>query len=135
MILAGHYILPSLNAFIGFEELNFLKAIKLEQWDLVLCALDYYSTGIDRMYEAYWVSYVATLNMEMDDAESYAVARSLYNDLNTNRARCDILYSYIRDSICALLINQGIGAKAFSNISGISVGYNYFRVEVGNGPV
>lgn len=135
MISTGHYILPSLNAFIGFEELDFLKTIKFDQWDLVLCTLDYYATGMNRMYTAYWVSYISTLNMEMEDAENYATARKLYNNLNDIRARCDVLYSYIRDSLCALLISQGISAKAFSNITGISSGCNYFRIEVGNGSI
>lgn len=131
----NHYILPSLNGIIGHEQLSFLKSIMIEQWDLVLCVLDYYAKGQDSMYEAYWKSYVSVVYADLEDAENYALAKRLCDNLATNRVMVDSIYQYVRNTFCALLSNQGIPSQQFNNITGVSPGYNYFRIEISNGAI
>lgn len=131
--MQSHVILPSLNAYFGIEQLQFLKSIKFEEWDLVLCVLDFYAKGQDSLYEAYWCSYVMVLHVEMEQAENYMEAKRLYQSLNTNREITDGIYTYLKLSICQMLQQFGFSAQLFNNISGVSPGYNYFRVELSNG--
>ena len=134
--MATHYLLPSLNTIIGYEQLSFLKEIKIDQWDLVLCALDYYAKGQDMMYEAYWVSYMHVLNTEIGyPNDGQQIAKKLLNSAVANRATTDAIYFYIRNTFCTLLQQQGISSYQFNNIAGISHGYNYFRVEIMDGTV
>lgn len=130
-----HYILPSLTTMVGHADLEFLKNIKFEAWDLVLCIMDYYAKGQDLMYEAYWQSYIMVLNAEMDDAENYMEAKRLSESYATNRAYVDQLYQYLKLSYCTLLQQQGINSNQFNNIAGVSQGYNYFRIEINNGSI
>lgn len=131
--MTTHYLLPQLNTIIGYEQLAFLKSIMVDQWELVLCALDYYAKGQDVMYEAFWQSYYLVLQAELDDPESYMLAKRLSDNLVTNRATTDAIYQYIRNTLCVMLQQMGIGSQQFNNISGISHGDNYFRVEIMDG--
>ena len=130
-----HVILPSLNAYFGFEQINFLKTIKFDQWNLILCVLDYYAKGNDSLYEAYWQSYLLALNEEMDDVENFIEARQLYNNITTIRETTDGIYSYLKNSICMMLHQHGFASHIFNNVAGVSPGDNYFRVELLNGIV
>lgn len=128
-----HYLLPSLNSIIGYEQLAFLKSIMVDQWELVLCALDYYAKGQDIMYEAYWKSYNMVLMAELEDPEGYMLAKRIYDNLPANRASVDMIYQYIRNTLCMMLQQLGINSQQFNNIAGISHGDNYFRVEIMDG--
>ncbi len=130
-----HYILPSLNTMVGYEDLAFLKNIKFEDWDLVLCILDFYAKGNDLMYEAYWQSYLIVIEAELENAESYMMAKTLQTNYVANRARVDALYTYLKYSYCNLLQQQQITSQQFNNIAGVSPGYNYFCIEINNGTI
>ncbi len=130
-----HYILPSLNTMVGYEDLAFLKNIKFEDWDLVLCILDFYAKGNDLMYEAYWQSYLMVVEAELENAESYMLAKTLKTNYVANRARVDALYMYLKYSYCNLLQQQQITSQQFNNIAGVSPGYNYFCIEINNGTI
>lgn len=130
-----HYILPSLNTMVGYEDLAFLKNIKFEDWDLVLCILDFYAKGNDLMYEAYWQSYLMVIEAELENAESYMSAKTLKTNYVANRARVDALYMYLKYSYCNLLQQQQITSQQFNHIAGVSPGYNYFCIEINNGTI
>ena len=130
-----HYILPGLNCLVGYEQLAFLTSIKIDHWELILCSLDYYAKGQDLLYQAYWSSYVMVLDMELTQPENYIEAKRLKDNLIPNRAAVDVIYQFVRDSLCVLMQQQGIPSNQFNNIAGISPGSNFFRVEIMDGTI
>lgn len=133
--MLSHYILPSLDAMVGHEELQFLKMLKIEYWDLVLCALDYYAKGQDLMYAAYWTSFNYAIEEEYQNPEWYDYAKYIKDNIVAIRARADNIYNYIRNTLCVMLHNLGISSQQFSAITQVTPGCNYFVVEIKNGTV
>ena len=97
-----HYLLPNLNTIIGYEQLSFIKSLMIEQWDLVMCALNYYAKGQDIAYDAYWLSYMSVLAADLENPDNYKLAKSISTNIVSHRANVDIIYAYIRNTYCTM---------------------------------
>ena len=75
-------VLPALNTIISPQELNYLKATRIEQHDIVSAIIDKFVNQNDSMIDSYWESVVYSLNLELSDPELMFRARNEMKNLN-----------------------------------------------------
>ena len=123
-------VLPALNTIISPQELNYLKATRIEQHDIVFAIIDKFVNQNDSMIDSYWESVVYSLNLELSDPELMFRARNEMKNFNVTKEIVNKVYTFACPYYWNILVLNNFTPLDLINMMSVSQGPNYVALEI-----